>query len=844
VIESERNGKIITFYSYKGGTGRSMVLANVAWILADNGKKVLIMDWDLEAPGLHRYFYPFLEDKDLVSSPGVIDFLIDYSSEVMTPPVEGEPEDWYKAKADISKYAVAINYKFSDNGCLDFVPAGLQGMEYSKRFATFDWEDFYKYLGGGVFIEATKEIMRAKYDYILIDSRTGISDTAGICTIQMPDCLVVCFTLNNQNIEGAANVAKSVYEQRCNSKDSDSFRIYPVPMRVSFAEKEKLDSRRDYAWKTFDSFLKHIPNIFRREYRRGVEIPEITFFSYYEVIAAFLEKPNDPNSLLSAVLRLTKYLTDSEDISVSQPKNLSEILNAFEATPLNGNDPEKSYNWETLIEKWVRLADDHFNMLPNKQQQESKMLWTRLVTVSDTNEKKRNTRFSELNVHPTLIEFYMNAGLLMLDGKLGDPKTIVEISFADLIYNWDRLRGWIEDDREFLEWRLRLDLAILTWREDKQNNEFLLRGERLKSAKNWMAKRERDLNEDEKKYIRDSEKLANKQRRNKIIISSLVIGIIIVLSLFFLFARQEKEKQSNKVKAQEYKKLADESSSKGEFNSAIKTLSEAITLDQDFSEAYNDRGKAYLKLKNYDDSIKDFNQYLRFNPEDALAYYDLAEAFYANGNYREAITQLNEVVRLNPSYAKAYQTRGKVYEAIREFGQALEDFTTAIKFDDTYAEAHYNRAILYSETGNLDSALQDFTKAISLKPSYAEAYNGRGLVLLNKGNLDQAVKDFTSAINYKSDYAEAFYNRGTIYKDKWHAMVGALSDFYKAITYSPDNPLYYKSLGDVLYTSDSKETALNNYTEAINRKPEYVEAYLGRAQCYRDRGDFQKAADD
>ena len=52
--------RIITFYSYKGGTERSMAIANFAWILAANSKKVLTIDWDLEAPGLHRFFRPFL----------------------------------------------------------------------------------------------------------------------------------------------------------------------------------------------------------------------------------------------------------------------------------------------------------------------------------------------------------------------------------------------------------------------------------------------------------------------------------------------------------------------------------------------------------------------------------------------------------------------------------------------------------------------------------------------------------------------------------------------------------------------------------------------------------------
>src|ERR1700730_15525670 len=66
-------GKIITFYSYKGGTGRSMTLANVAWLLAANALRVLVIDWDLEAPGLHRYFKPFLIDPELYETDGLID---------------------------------------------------------------------------------------------------------------------------------------------------------------------------------------------------------------------------------------------------------------------------------------------------------------------------------------------------------------------------------------------------------------------------------------------------------------------------------------------------------------------------------------------------------------------------------------------------------------------------------------------------------------------------------------------------------------------------------------------------------------------------------------------------
>ena len=52
------DGHIVTFYSYKGGTGRTMALANIAWILASNGLKVLVVDWDLDSPGLHKLLPP------------------------------------------------------------------------------------------------------------------------------------------------------------------------------------------------------------------------------------------------------------------------------------------------------------------------------------------------------------------------------------------------------------------------------------------------------------------------------------------------------------------------------------------------------------------------------------------------------------------------------------------------------------------------------------------------------------------------------------------------------------------------------------------------------------------
>ena len=58
---------IVTFYSYKGGVGRSMALANVAEWFRLQGLKVVMVDWDLEAPGLESFFSADTAERESIS---------------------------------------------------------------------------------------------------------------------------------------------------------------------------------------------------------------------------------------------------------------------------------------------------------------------------------------------------------------------------------------------------------------------------------------------------------------------------------------------------------------------------------------------------------------------------------------------------------------------------------------------------------------------------------------------------------------------------------------------------------------------------------------------------------
>jgi energy-coupling factor transporter ATP-binding protein EcfA2 len=302
------NGQIITFYSYKGGTGRSMALANVAWVLASNGKRVLAVDWDLEAPGLHEYFRPFLgEDPDLESTDGLIDMIVSFAGQAIQ--LKDLPEDlaWYEEHGNFLRYATPIQWKFPSQGRLDFVPAGRQSAAYASRVNRFDWIGFYERLGGQRFMAAFREMAQREYDYVLLDSRTGVSDTAGICTVQLPDCLVVGFTLNRQGIRGAAEVAASV--NRAGSNVSRTIRIFPVPMRLDNAEKQALDESINEVRRRFRTFLDHLPENEHDEYWRGISVPYIPFYAYGELLAPLADQPSVSNSLLRPMCAIAQHIS-------------------------------------------------------------------------------------------------------------------------------------------------------------------------------------------------------------------------------------------------------------------------------------------------------------------------------------------------------------------------------------------------------------------------------------------------------------------------------------------------------------------------------------------------------
>ena len=390
-------GEVITFYSYKGGTGRSMLLANVAWQLASAGRRVLLIDWDLEAPGLHRYFKPFLgEDTELREQEGVLEWVTDYWEARLDAP-DADVDALVRQDADPRHYVRKLQTQgYLSGGALDLMCAGRQDRHYAQSVSDFDWTRLYQKLDGAKFINAAKSILAGPggYDYVLVDSRTGVSDTSGFCTVALADTLVVCFTYNNQSVIGASQIARDIKGQaqdwRARSSPSAQatyeprrFRIFAVPSRVDDLDPERLERRQQEAWSHFDDLLTDVAHDQRAAYWGAVQIRNQALFAYEEVLAVCMNRPTDPQTVLGAVNSITRALTDdafdvTNGLSDTQRRSLREQFSALSNTPSQERQLETAWTRflartpdtvarEAMLERSFGLLIQFFSVLDGGQ---------------------------------------------------------------------------------------------------------------------------------------------------------------------------------------------------------------------------------------------------------------------------------------------------------------------------------------------------------------------------------------------------------------------------------------------------------------------------------------------
>jgi hypothetical protein len=118
---------------------------------------------------------------------------------------------------------------------LSLMRAGrLDDENYSAVVNSFDWAAFYVRVPW--LFPALAARLESEYAYVLIDSRTGLTDTSGICTMLLPQKLVTVFTPGRQSLAGLDGLIRRAVNYRRQSIDPRPLAVFPLPSRVENSE--------------------------------------------------------------------------------------------------------------------------------------------------------------------------------------------------------------------------------------------------------------------------------------------------------------------------------------------------------------------------------------------------------------------------------------------------------------------------------------------------------------------------------------------------------------------------------------------------------------------------------
>lgn len=304
--------KVIVFYSFKGGLGRTTALVLSAIHLARQGKKVVLIDFDLEAPGLASLFLSDFPQYNKVN--GVTDYMLDLSV-----------NQFKQEELDLASYYFSLNQQEivgSNNGELIVFPATRtdyireNSLNYIDKLSKINLQyNESPYIADYLLLDIDKKIQP---DFIFIDTRTGVNDIGGLVLHRYANLSFLFFYGNQQNMFGLDAVLGKLRDLNTRFYLVNS----PVPREEKTQEEE------------IQYFLENSYQIFSDTYYKEGEIPDLDdrTADHYPInipfsdTATFLNNTRKLRILLEEGGKENPYLKISQLILAEQEESISSVF--------------------------------------------------------------------------------------------------------------------------------------------------------------------------------------------------------------------------------------------------------------------------------------------------------------------------------------------------------------------------------------------------------------------------------------------------------------------------------------------------------------------------------------
>lgn len=269
-----------------------------------------------------------------------------------------------------------------------------------------------------------------------------------------------------------------------------------------------------------------------------------------------------------------------------------------------------------------------------------------------------------------------------------------------------------------------------------------------------------------------------------------------------------------------------------DFNQALKINTE----DEDVQEAY---GQMLYELKRYDEADAAYRRIIAINPTSVMGYMGLGRDAYAQGNYEEAVKQYDTVIKMYEDYSSGYAFRAESYLKLMKFLEAINDITKSLSIDNDAKAHHY----LFEFPDDQTTLVVTKLKGMAVKnPHDAEWWYYIGQLYKDKKRFTEAVDALKKAFDI--DAYPGFLEMISDCYQELGDYTNALEYVNLALQMNPDNLDLISSKADILGESGDIEGAIGEWTNYIERTPDFFGGYYRRGFFEDNSGKTDTALED
>lgn len=318
-----------------------------------------------------------------------------------------------------------------------------------------------------------------------------------------------------------------------------------------------------------------------------------------------------------------------------------------------------------------------------------------------------------------------------------------------------------------------------------------------------------------------------------------------------------------------------------DYLAAMAAMTRAIELNSRDPGTYLILAAAARGMGDLSASVSHLNEALALSPSSPKAHFSKALSLYQMKLFDESIASAKSALRCQPTLAAAPNLMGLCWQSMGMWTEALRCFDQALSLESDYFEAYLNKALVLGRAGEIplceqallealkkfpkqsdllireacsvarDSSNLDYLKRLSEEVSRAELATPMTNFLLGStfyvlGDLEAAKERLVDATKNGNCPAEAWSNLAIVH-EALEDFDGASEAYRRALSLSPDEPVFIKNLGVFLMERGDFLNAKPYLERAVNLRPSAAESHFdlgvfrertldveGAIEAYRD----------